>query len=139
MSNSTFFHSTNNLFLYKNVDLVHSYIQISQPFIEMLYSYKDMSILTYMFHSYIQVSHYYIQMSQFYIAKSHPYIPIRDSYIDMSADLTKGSFRHFSRFCVIKISKTSKFFQDFACSYNRVKLFLTCNTIKGENISDKIK
>ena len=27
----------------------------------------------------------------------------------MSADLTKGSFRHFSSFCVIKISKTSKF------------------------------
>ena len=27
----------------------------------------------------------------------------------MSADLTKGSFGHFSSFCVIKISKTSKF------------------------------
>ena len=27
----------------------------------------------------------------------------------LSADLTKGSFRHFSSFCLIKISKTSKF------------------------------
>ena len=56
----------------------------------------------------------------------------------MSADLTKVSFGHFSRFCVIKISKTSKF-QGFACSYNRFKLLLVCNTIKGENSSDKIK
>ena len=29
--------------------------------------------------------------------------------IQLSADLTKGSFGHFSSFCVIKISKTSKF------------------------------
>ena len=29
--------------------------------------------------------------------------------------------------------------QDIACSYNRLKLFLTCNTIKGANSSDKIK
>ena len=55
---------------------------------------------------------------------------------DMSADLTKGSFGHSGSFCVIKISKTSKF-QDFACSYNKVKLLLTCNTMK--NSSDTIK
>ena len=30
-------------------------------------------------------------------------------HIYMSADLRKGSFGHFSSFCVIKISKTSKF------------------------------
>ena len=30
-------------------------------------------------------------------------------------------------------------FADFACSYNRVKLLLTCKTIKGANSSDKIK
>ena len=53
----------------------------------------------------------------------------------LSADLTKGSLGHFS---------SSKFqkrlnFQDFACSYNRVKFLLTCNTIKGANCSDKIK
>ena len=29
--------------------------------------------------------------------------------IQMSVDLTKGSFGHLSSFCVIKISKTSKF------------------------------
>ena len=29
--------------------------------------------------------------------------------------------------------------QDFAYFYNRVKLLLTCNTIKGENSSDRIK
>ena len=29
--------------------------------------------------------------------------------MDMSVDLTKGSFGHLSRFCVMKISKTSKF------------------------------
>ena len=58
----------------------------------------------------------------------------------MSADLRKGSFRHFSSFCVIKISKRLNF-QDFACSYTRFKLLLTCNTIKGANSSqtDKIK
>ena len=38
----------------------------------------------------------------------------------------------------IKISKTSKFSR-FECSYSRVKLLLTCNTIKGANSSDKIK
>ena len=56
----------------------------------------------------------------------------------MSMDLTKGSFGHFSSFCVIKISKKHLNFQNFACSYNRVKLLLTCNTIKGSNSSDKI-
>ena len=35
--------------------------------------------------------------------------PIVLYYIDMSADLTKGSFGHFSSFYVIKISKKSKF------------------------------
>ena len=29
--------------------------------------------------------------------------------LNMSADLRKGSFGHLSSFCVIKISKTSKF------------------------------
>ena len=29
----------------------------------------------------------------------------------LSTDLTKGSFGHFSSFCVIKISKMSKFFK----------------------------
>ena len=56
----------------------------------------------------------------------------------MSADLTKGSFGHFSSFCVIKISK-KRLFQYFACSNNKVKLLLKCNTIKGANSSDKIK
>ena len=28
--------------------------------------------------------------------------------LNLSADMTKGSFGHFSSFCVIKISKTSK-------------------------------
>ena len=38
------------------------------------------------------------------------YYPIAAKFhIYMSADLTKGSFEHFSSFCVIKISKTSKF------------------------------
>ena len=58
--------------------------------------------------------------------------------IHLSAYLRKGSFGHFSSFCVIKISKLSKF-QDFACSYNRLKLLLTCNTIKSANSSDQIK
>ena len=30
-------------------------------------------------------------------------------------------------------------FQDFACSYNKLKLLLTFYTIKGANSSDKIK
>ena len=55
-----------------------------------------------------------------------------------SADLTKGFFGHFSRFCVIKIQKRLNF-QDFACSYNRIKLLLTCYTMKVANSSDKIK
>ena len=51
----------------------------------------------------------------------------------MSTDLTKGSFGHFQLLC------NHLNFQDFACSYNIVKLLLTCNTIKGANSSDKIK
>ena len=54
----------------------------------------------------------------------------------MSADLTKGSFGHFRRCCVIKF-QTRLNFQDFECSYNSLKLHLTCNTIKGANNSDK--
>ena len=54
----------------------------------------------------------------------------------MSSDLTKGSFGHFSKFYVIKILKRLKF-QYFACSYKRVKLLLTSNTIKDASISDK--
>ena len=56
----------------------------------------------------------------------------------LSADLTKGSFGHFISFCVINIQKRLNF-QDFACSYNGVKLLPTCNTIKGANSSDNIK
>ena len=59
--------------------------------------------------------------------------------LDMNADLTKGSFGHFSSFSVIKIKIKTMNFQDFACSYNIVKLLLTCNTIKCANSSDKIK
>ena len=56
----------------------------------------------------------------------------------LSADLRKGSFGHFSSFCVIKFQNRLNF-QDFACSYNRLKLLLLCSTIKGANSSDKIK
>ena len=52
----------------------------------------------------------------------------------MSADLKKKwSFRHFSSFCYIQKFKKRLNFQDFACSNNRVKLLLACNTIKGAN------
>ena len=47
----------------------------------------------------------------------------------------KGSFGHFRSCCVIKF-QTRLNFQDFACSYNSLKLLLTCNTIKGANNSD---
>ena len=57
--------------------------------------------------------------------------------IQMSADLRKESFRHFSSFCVIKISKTSIF--KILHDLTRLKLLLTCNTIKGAKSSDKIK
>ena len=42
-------------------------------------------------------------------------------FLELRADLSKGSFRHFSSFCVIKISKRLNF-QDLVCSYNRVEL-----------------
>ena len=56
----------------------------------------------------------------------------------MSADLTKGPSGILGDFLQLKFQKRQNF-QEFACSYNRVKLLLTCNTIKGENSSDKIK
>ena len=48
---------------------------------------------------------------------------------------------HLSVFSAETISsdKTSIDISDFVCSYNRVKLLLTCNTIKGTDSSDKIK
>ena len=76
-------------------------------------------------------------MTQSYIDKINKYI-YKKEYKHISVDLTKGTFGHFSSFCVIKFQKRP-YFQDFACSYNRVKLLLTCNTIKGANSSDKIK
>ena len=56
----------------------------------------------------------------------------------MSADLTKGSFGHFSSFFKSKFQKRLNF-QDFACSNNRLILLLTCIIIKDANISDKTK
>ena len=51
----------------------------------------------------------------------------------------KRVLRSFSQFLCNQNLKKSLNLQDFACSYNRVKLLLTCNTIKGANSSDKIK
>ena len=56
----------------------------------------------------------------------------------MITDLTKGSFGHFSSFCVIKISKKRLNFEDFVCSYNRLELLLTCNTLKAQTVLIKL-
>ena len=93
MSNSTFFHLTHNLFLYKNAYLVHIYVTFLHTDItsfhrDVIFLQRCVAnlhtghILT------LQVSHYYIQMSDFNITKSHPYRKIRDSYILYMSHLT---------------------------------------------------
>ena len=86
LSNSTFFHVTQNLFMYKNVDLVDIYVTFLHTGItsfdrDVIFLQRRVANLHTCRIITLQVSHYYIQMSHFYITKSHPYRQIRDSYI----------------------------------------------------------
>ena len=78
LSNSTFLHLIHNLFLYKNVNLVHIYVTFLQTDTtsfhrDVIFLQRYVANLQTCHNLTLQVSHYYIFMSQFFITKSHPY------------------------------------------------------------------